>query len=192
MPITSRDIDAVTWGVADVWVAPVDTAIPTSTTTLTEPTDPTWIPMGFTAEGVQWSTTITKERIPAGEETIAAAGWAVTEMDSSISFSLTEDTIENLQLALGVGTVTMTAAAAGQIGKKVLVLGETLIERAVAVMADNGKGFKDLIYIPRCMSGGEVSKSFRRAARRELAVTLAAACEPEDIQVVQQFAAATV
>jgi hypothetical protein len=188
MPPT-RDADKVAWGFADIWIADADTAEPASGATLAEPGGG-YTGVGFTAEGVAMEVSTDSEAIRV-EEQLTPVGRVLTAVDVTITLEFAEDVIENRLLAYGFGTLTTTAAAAGQIGKKTLVLGEELDEKAIVIMADNGLGFRDRIYIPRAMAGGSVGTPYRRAEKRVYPVEFTATCAPGDIVIVQQTADAS-
>lgn len=185
----TRNADAVAWGFADIWLADADTAEPASAATLVEPAGD-WDGVGFTSEGVMLEIGKDVEEIRV-EESLIAVGRVMTSVSVTVTFEFAEDTLENALAAYGFGTITTTAAGASQIGKKTLVLGDELEERALCFMADNADGFKDRVYIPKVMSGGSVGTPYRRAEKRVYPVEFQAICEPSDIVIVKQTAAAT-
>jgi hypothetical protein len=189
MPPT-RTASKVNWGYASIWIADADTAEPASAATLAEPSGGTWEGVGFTAEGVTVEFGMDMEDITV-EEQLTPVGRVATGATFTVTFDFAEDVIENRVLAMGFGSLATTAAASGQIGKKTLTLGETPTEKAVVIMAENGLGYNDRIYIPRMMAGGTVSTSYRRAEKRLYPVEYSATCDIDDIKIVQQTAAAS-
>jgi hypothetical protein len=185
----TRTADQVQWGFADIYIADADTAEPASAATLADPVTG-WTGVGFTAEGVTMEVGTDTEEIRV-EEQLTAVGRVLTAVNVSVSFDFAEDVIENRLLAYGFGTLTTTAAGPTQIGKKTLVLGDVLEEKAICIVADNGLGFKDRIYIPRMMAGGSVSTSYKRAEKHVYPVEFMATCDPTQIVIVQQTAVAT-
>lgn len=185
----TRSADLVKWGFADIYIADADTAQPASAGTLVEPSTG-WTGVGFTAEGLSMEVGSDVEEIRV-EESLTPVGRVLTATSVTVAFDFAEDTVENRLLAYGFGSITTTAAGASQIGKKTLVLGDELEEKAICIVADNAYGFKDRIYIPRVMAGGTVGTSYRRAEKRVYPVEFMATCEPSDIVIVQQTAAAT-
>lgn len=186
----TRTASQVNWGYASIYIADANTAEPASTSALTEPSGGTWTGVGFTAEGVTIEFGMDMEDITV-EEQLTPVGRVATGATFTVTFDFAEDVIENRLLAYGFGSLVTTAAGASQIGKKTLTLGETPTEKAVVIMAENGLGFNDRIYIPKMMAGGSVETSYRRAEKRLYPVEYGATCDIDDIKIVQQTAVAT-
>lgn len=187
MPVT-RTLSNVKWGYADTWHAAADTVEPASAATLSEPATG-WTGVGYTSEGVTMEVGKDTEMVRV-EESLTPAGIVVTGSDVKITFEIAEDTLEARQLAYGLGTISTTAAATGQIGKKTLTLDDSLDVIALCFIADNAQGFRDRVYIPRMMSSGAVGTAYQRAAKRVFPVEFTAICELAAIKIVKQTAAA--
>ena len=186
-----RSTQHVRWGFSDIWYAPAGTAEPASTATLTEPSTP-WVGFGYTAEGAALS--VTKETEEATvEEELLPIGEDVTSVGIQLVLSMAEDTLENRAMAYGIGSVTTTAAGVGQIGKKTLTFDTQLRKIAICLMATNGYGFKDRIYLPNVVATGDVETAYRRnpGDKRVLPVTFKVQGTLSAVPIIQQSAAAS-
>jgi hypothetical protein len=91
-----------------------------------------------------------------------------TEVEFRVEITLAEDTLETMRTAMGGGTVTTTAAASGQIGKKTLVLANDLTHFALGLESKNSHGFFRRMLVPNIVSIADVETSYRRAANLRL------------------------
>lgn len=186
-------------GQVTAWIAaanspmPADSvAIDTDWSTLTTGgiTAGMWRAPGATQAG--WSV---EEAVSTQDVTIEEQSIPVGTLKSSTQFRVTavlaEDTLENMKLAYGGGTLVTTAAASGIIGKKTLSLSDTMDSLAVGLEGLNKFGFFRRMYIPVATSTASVTTAYRRAAGQRLyAVQLNAACAISQIQIVDMTAAA--
>lgn len=183
-----RTASNVSWGFGDIYLAAKNTVEPASAATLAEPTTG-WTSVGYTSEGLMMEVSKDVEDIRV-EETLTSVGQVLTSVEVSFTFEFAEDVIENRLAAYGFGTLTTTASGAGQIGKKTLVLGETLEEKAICIVASNrATGFKDRIYVPIVQTGGSVGTAYKRSEKRVYPVEFKAQCDPSLIRIVQQTSA---
>lgn len=177
-------------GVAWVFTAPANTAKAADTVEFGTDWTAPWSPVGATEEGATFSAGTDTTDLHVEEQSNAVAT-TVTSKNIRVSATLAEDTMETLLLALGGGTITTTAAASGQIGKKVLGLSDTLTEFAIGFDAKNKYGFWRRIYIPRATQTADVSTQYRRAAAyRTYNVEFSAICRPDQIFIGEKTAAA--
>ena len=149
-----------------------------------------WRYIGAVEEGVQqaFSRATQEHNI---ENQSSAVLRTVTSSTIEISTSLVEQTMENMKLAYGGGTITQTAAAVGQPGKRRLTLSDELDFLSVILEGKNPEGFYRRYYIPRVVSTANVETNNRRAeAKKLLPVTLTAVCEITEIFVDDMVAAA--
>lgn len=186
-----RSTEHVRWGYADMWFGEADETIPASAATLAEPATG-YTGVGYTAEGA--TLTVTKETEEARvEEELLAIGEDVVNVGLSLTLAFAEDTLENRAMAYGIGEVVTTAASSGQIGKKKLSFDTNLRVISLVLMATNGYGFKDRIYLPRVIATGDVETAYRRSPseKRIIPVTFKVIGTLDDIDVTQMTAEAT-
>lgn len=197
MPVDATNVVA---GYAVAFTAPVGTAFPAQDIpanqgvggVLTDWSAP-WVNIGATQEGVTFGVVENSNDIPIEEQSTPALV-TITSMDISVAVVLSEDTLETLKLAYGGGTITTTAAATGQIGKKVLALADPssgVSQLALGFDAPNKQGFYRRVQIPRVLAVANVQTAYRRAAdSRRYAVTFRAISPPNQISVIDKTAAA--
>ena len=182
-------------GLAQMYLAPYSAsspaALPAETVALggTWPSTPqVWTPIGATEEGVTLAVRRnTQDQMI--EEQITPVGVETTDADFRFEVSLSEDTLETMRVAYGGGTITTTAAASGQIGKKVLVISTDLTHFALGFECKNPEGFFRRILVPDIVSVADVSTSFRRAAGpRRYRVAFRSLVKPEDVTIVNKTA----
>lgn len=157
-------------GLAAIYLAPYSVAspavLPADSVALggAWPSSPqVWVPIGATEEGVTMAVrrntndiTVEEQPTPVSVET--------TDMDIRYEVSLSEDTLTKMKIAFGGGTVTVTAAASGVIGKEELVIASDLDHLALGFECKNPYGFFRRMLIPDIVSVADVETMFRRAA----------------------------
>ncbi len=182
----TRTESNVYYGIADLWYAPENTAVPTSTTTFQDPLAAGFTSIGFTGEGAETELSKDLEDIRV-EEQLTPADTVLTALNFVTRFMIAEDTIGFRQLSYGVGSIVTTAQSPGvQMGKKTLTLGETLDKKAILIEVANPLGFTTRIYVPSVASVGSVSTTYRRAEKRMYPVEFRALCAPSSITVVEK------
>lgn len=151
-----------------------------------------WAYVGSTEAGVVLTFNPTIQNIMI-EEQPTPVGVAVSTVDLSITTSMSEETLTNVNLAWGNGgTIAVTPPGAGQPGKSVLTLSTNFATVAVALIGKNQLGFARVVYIPIVVSAGQVQTSFRRAAQQRLyPLTLSAICPYTSITWTDLTAIAT-
>lgn len=150
-----------------------------------------WVAIGATEQGVKLTVNKKTTDIMVEEQSTPALVTVDTET-VSVAVSLAEDTIANMQLSYGGGTITTVAATATLIGKTTLQLALGLELLSVGFEGVNSKGFWRRVYIPKCVSVASVDTSYRRAAAARLyPTTIRAICAPTQIQIVDMVAAKT-
>lgn len=184
------DTTRVIVGAATLYTAPKDTAMPVDT--LAEGADwpAPWVHVGGSEEGVSFAVGTDTGDIRI-EEQATPVLVVVAAKNVRVLVTLSEDTVENMKLAYGGGTIVTTAAAAGQPGKKTLTLANSLDQLAVGFEGLNSFGFWRRVYIPSVLSVADVTTAYRRAANnRSYNVELRAVCDPSAIKIVEKTAAA--
>lgn len=152
-----------------------------------------WKSIGATDQGVTFSVNSSQNAITI-EEQFNPALYTTDSVDISLSFTLTEDVMENMLLAYGFGSIATQAAATGVIGKKTLTFGIQPNPLTVGFESNAATtGMFRRVYIPKMFSGGaKVDTVYRRAkAERMYAVTLNAVCDPTTIKITDQTATFT-
>ena len=137
-----------------------------------------WAYVGGTLDGVTLTFAPTTQNILI-EEQPTPVGVAVTTADLTVTCNLSEETLDNVNLAWGnAGTIATTAAGAGQPGKH----GAHPVHRAAvpcrsALIGKNQLGFARVLYIPTVICAGQVQTAYRRAAQQRVyPLTLSAIC----------------
>ena len=184
-----RTKENVATGYADIYIAPEDEAIPGSTGSMAAP-GVNYQGVGFTETGLDLEVSRDIEDIKV-EEQLTPVDIVVTGAQVMVKFTMAEDLIENRKIAYGGGTLSTTAAGVGQIGKKTLVLSETLEKHALLFDCDNVYGFTTRVHIPSVASVGSVGTPFKRAEKRVYPVEFRALCALTDITIIEQTAAAS-
>lgn len=136
-----------------------------------------WSYIGSTEAGVTLTYAPTTQNIMV-EEQPTPVGVAVNTATLQITTNLSEETLQNVNLAWGnSGSLATTAAGAGQPGKTVLTLSTTFQTVSAALIGSNQEGFARVLYIPEIVSAGQVQTAYRRAAQQRLyPLTLSAIC----------------
>ncbi len=178
-------------GTAQLYIAPwatVPPALPAITVTVWAPT---WVPMGATEQGVKL--TVARKTVDIMVEEQPTPAQVTTDtMTISITTSLAEDTIANMKVAYGGGTITAVAPSVTKTGTTTLTLALGLDKLTVAFQGVNAHGFTRRFYIPEVLSVASVDTSYRRAAAARLyPVKLRAICTPSDVMVVDKTAVKT-
>jgi hypothetical protein len=145
-------------------------------------TPPSWSAMGGTEQG--WGTSYTPQTQDITiEEQQTPVGRYITGATYEFTANLSEDSMENLTLALS-GARTITAAASGVYGSDQMTMTENLPVIAVALETQNRKGYPRRYYVPGATCAVNVGQTFRRAAAQHLIpVTFSSVCPTEDIAV---------
>ena len=185
------DTAKVLVGYAKLWTAPALTAMPADTVAEDAGFVSPWTYVGGTEEGVTLNVSSETGDIRIEEQSIPVRIIA-TAKNVRIRVALSEDTVENMKLAYGGGTITTVAAGVGQPAKKTLTLSDTLDELAACFEGLNSFGKWRRIYIPKVLSLADVETRYRRAANnRSYPIELRAICAPSDIKVVEKTAEAS-
>lgn len=186
MPI---DTSKVIVGNASIFTAPANTALIADTVAPGTDWTAPWVNVGGTEEGVTLAVGTDTQDIRIEEQSTPVAV-LVTNRNVRVRFAMSEDTVENMKIAYGGGTITTVAAASTQPGKKTLALSDSLDKLAVGFEGLNSFGFFRRVYIPAVLSLADVETAYRRAANnRAYAVELRAICKPSEILVVDKTAA---
>lgn len=189
MPGKHVNLQNVIVGMAQVWTAPGGfTSTPTPGTPVTPMVADTveldsdypspWTPIGATEQGVSFAVNPTVQDIDI-EEIPVPALVTKTKEEVLVNFTMAEDTIDNMKLAYGGGTKTVTAPGVSTPGTSQLSLSYSLDQLAVGFDGINPFGFFRRVYIPSVLSVASVTTAYRRAAaERQYAVQLRAVCDP--------------
>jgi hypothetical protein len=166
-------------GFADMYTAPRDTARPPDTVGYNGDFGADYKSVGATDEGVTINFGVeTKEHTI--EEDPLPAFRVITSAAFTFTAGLAEDTIENMQLAYGVGQIVQV----GQ--KKELRLSTSLNELTIFLEAEVPGGMVRRMHVPGVMSGAEVETPYRRAeSKRIYPVTFTTVCALEDIGIYE-------
>jgi len=181
-------------GTGICWTAPVGSSLPSDQNlgNATSWTGAGWTYVGATDQGVSVSYNPSTVDIRI-EEQETPVQTIVDSATLQISFDISEETVAGINLAYGNGgTVSVTAAGAGQPGKTVLNLSTNFVQMAAALLGKNAAGFPHILYVPAVMSAGTVATSYRRAAaQRMYPTTLNAVCAQSSIQFIDITSLAT-
>lgn len=99
--------------------APLATAVPTNTTTVSKFTDAwpvAWISLGATEDGSEFNYETKVEAITVAEF-FDPIKWATTERSGSFAFNLADYTLTNFKRAMNGGTITTTGSAGTEVNK---------------------------------------------------------------------------
>lgn len=184
-------------GYATMYTAPANTAIPAvpstaGATAWATPSSP-WVATGFTEDGITLNVDRKIVEIRVEEQTTPVS-IAPDEVDVTIDLSFAEDTIANMLVAYGGGTVTTVAASGSVPGQTVLNLADPLTALAVVFYGMNtfGTGFQRQVYIPEVISAGKVKTSYKRSkSPRMYPTTLTAYCAMSQISIIDITAPVT-
>ncbi len=183
-------------GIGYMWTAPVGTAAPADPLTLvagtTFPTDwgTPWLYSGATDSGLTITETPSTTDVTI-EEQLAPALIVPNKVDYSIAGTLAEDTLANMVIAYGRGTIVITAPGTTQVGKSTLTLSESVNTLAVGCEFINKLGFLRRIFIPTAMVAAATATPIRRASKRVYPVTFRATCPMSSITITDYTATHT-
>ncbi len=190
MAPVAHDVTNVLVGLARPYTAPTGTAMVPDSLATGELWPSPWVYSGATTEGLTLGgdRDINDIRI---EEQSTPAQRLVTSSTITIGFTASEDTLATMRLAIGGGTITTQAAAAGVIGKETLRLSDDLELLAAGFEGRSKQGFWRRVYIPRVSSTASLEVTYRRAeSQRSYEVTLSALCPMNEITIVNMTALA--
>ena len=147
-----------------LWAAPLGTAEPTATVTASKLSDTipvAWIPLGATTEGTTFTYSSSVEAITVAEF-LDPIQYATTERSGSLSFSLADYTLSNLNRAMNGGVAKLTATGTG--GSELTSLepvnpGSEV--RAMFLWQSTDDSLR--ILIRQGIQGGEMSSTFAKA-----------------------------
>jgi hypothetical protein len=184
----------VVYGVGLVMTAPVGTSLPADANlgVGSSWTGGGWTYVGATDSGVTLNWNPSTQDISIEEQPTPVAV-LVTNATLQVSFNFSEETLANVNMAMGNnGSIAVTAAGAGQPGKSILSLSTSFAHVAVAVVSKNQLGFARVFYVPEMMSAGQVQAAYRRSASQRLwACTFNTVCPFSQIQAIDLTAVAT-
>lgn len=183
-------------GIAYMWTSPVGTAAPTDPSALTTSTFPTdwgspWLYSGATDSGITTTETPSTTDVTI-EEQLTPALIVPNTVNYQIAGTMAEDTLANVVLAYGRGTLAVVAPGVTQVGKTTLTLADNTVNKvAVGLEFINALGFPRRIIVPIMMATGAVATPIRRAAKRIYPVTFRAICPMSSIIEVDYTATHT-
>lgn len=193
-PFEAIDTTKVNGGVATLWLAATGTAMVADTVNMGDDwrtTVPAWAPVGGTQDGVHLSITPNTVDWTIEESPIPAAV-QVDTLDFAVAATLSEESVANLRLAVGVGTIATQAAGVGAVGKSTLTLNTLVNKFALGFEWKNALGHWTRGFVPVVMGAGTVTIDNRRAASQRLyGLNLRAVCLPTAIQIVEKSAEST-
>jgi hypothetical protein len=127
-----------------------------------------WAYVGGTEAGVTVTFNPTTQDLNIEEQPTPVAV-AVSTATLQVTASLSEETLQNVNMAWGNGgSIAVTPAGAGQPGKSVLTLSTNFQQMACALIGRNQLGYARVLSIPQVMSAGQVQTAYRRAAQQRL------------------------
>jgi hypothetical protein len=181
----------VLFGNGYLWTAPFATALPADIDLGDLTKWVGWTYVGGTDQGVQIQFSPNMNEINIEETPIPIASLVQTAT-FQISAALSEETLNNINLAYGGGgSIATQAQATGVPGKKTLTLSSNFATLACAILAKNDLGFPRVFYVPKIMSAGQVQTNFRRAAdKRMYPITLNSLTDLANCQVIDIISAA--
>ena len=154
-------------------------------------TDPDWYHPGYSDTGLDFGIDRKEKRHYVDDISVPAV-ITVEETTLKVGFVFAEATLENLQIASGGGEVAVTAAGAGQIGMKELVLSEDLDVVALGFEGKNAQGYFRRVVIPRVVSIGKIKAQLDRAKNKQVyAAEFESVCAISDIKIWEKTANAT-
>ena len=167
MAAPAIDTSKILIGYGYLFTAVADTVEPDDTVIYGGDPGTDWTYIGATEEGVTYGFEREVNDHFVEEQSSAVL---TTPGNGALSFSaaLAEVTIENLKLALGGGTITTIAAAAGVVGKKVLTLSDQYDSFALCFYGKNPLGHYRRIYVPRARSVATLEVANRRNESKQL------------------------
>lgn len=146
-------------------IAPLGSAIPTMAATgstfASDAWDDAWLKVGPTTSGFQRSTSIETESITV-EEDLEPVVTVITASSTSIAFTLVEDTIRTLKLAMAGGTTSTVSGSAATLSTK---FAPPLLGAQNSVMVaweSDDQRFREIYY--KCLQSGSVEPERRKGA----------------------------
>jgi hypothetical protein len=103
---TGKNPDVISLGPGTLLIAPIGTPEPA---TRAAAWDDAWIEMGYTADGSEFSSTLTTDKVEVAEE-LYPLRYVTTQCESAIKFALAQITVDNLVAAFNGGTVVVGLA----------------------------------------------------------------------------------
>jgi hypothetical protein len=148
--------------------APGDTVVPTMTAAASKFTDAwpvAWINLGATEEGSELSFSTSVEPIRVAE-IFNPINYSVVEQSSSMSFSLADYTLKNLQRAWnGIAPVTVSGTGATLVSALDPPLPSEIVRCAIGWESLDGTM---RMIAQRTINGSEITSAFRRAPDKAL------------------------
>lgn len=183
MPVTNTNVLV---GNATLYTAPVGTAYPADTIPAGQEWASPWVHSGGTEEGVSFAVGSDTADIRIEEQSTPVMVTMNTR-NIRILAALAEDTVENMKLAYGSGSIVTVAAGVGVAGKKTLTLSDTLDILACGFEGRSPAGLWRRVHIPRIISIADITTQYRRAANnRSYAVELRAICAASEVKIIDQ------
>lgn len=186
-----KDILNVLVGKANMYIGTPASVNPPDTLAFDEAWGADWLHPGYSEDGLELSVGRKDKEHRVDELGIPA----VITIDSSmfeVAFAFAEATLENLRYAAGGGSITETAAGAGQIGKKTLKLSEDLEVMKLGFEGKNPQGFYRRIIIPRVVSSGTMKTEWSRSSKKQIyKAQFKAICAISSIDIYDKTANAT-
>jgi hypothetical protein len=151
-----------------------------------------WAYVGALLDGVTVTFAPTTQPINI-EEQPTPVGMAVSTATLTFTCNMSEETLDNVNLAWGnAGSIAVTPAGPGQPGKEVLTLSSNFEDVAACIVGKNADGYAGVLQVPQMMSAGQVQTAYRRAAQQRVyPLTLNSICAFEDITWTYLTAPAT-
>lgn len=151
-----------------------------------------WAYVGALLDGVTSTFAPTTQDIMV-EEQPTPVGVAITTATLTFTANMSEETLNNVNLAWGnAGSIAVTAAGAGQPGKSVLTLSTNFTNVAAAIVGKNAFGYAGVLQVPSMISAGQVQTAYRRAAQQRVyPLTLNSVCPFNSITWTYLTAVAT-
>lgn len=147
----------ISLGPGRLYVAPVGTTAPT---TLTEAIAPEWEPVGYTAEGSEFSFEVTTEPVTVAEE-LEPLFYRTTGRNGTVSFAMAENTARNLSVAFNGGTVNVDSAS-GEVTYEPPAPGT---EERRALLFESEDGEERWVWF-KTFQGGTVSMARRQGSEK--------------------------
>lgn len=142
-----------------------------------------WVFIGGTTGGVDYSVDRKTVTI-TGEEQSNPIDVLTDTTALLVSATLHEETVANMKLALGGGTITVTAPGSTQVGKSTLRLSDTMDFLSVGFEGLNADGFWTRFYVPLVKSTGKQDIKFRRAKAEHMwLMEMTALCATSDLVI---------
>lgn len=149
-----------------------------------------WTPFGYSEDGVATEKNTDTDDVRASES-VTPLNVLVTGVNFIARITVIESTLEFMKVAFGGGTLSTTAAGAGQIGMKKLKLGTGLDRYAIGFEVENELGFWTKMYVPKVLSVATVGTDFKLNGIRAYPIEFRAICKPEEVVVWSKTANAT-